>query len=260
MQVFQLFPPAGFARGRKILSWGFSIVFILAGPYLPAQEKQTYTVKGQVLSLTDELPLAGIKVILKGTDFGAQTDSLGVFRFSGVPRGVYDIVAKYPDFDATILKNVAIPPATKKDYIFNLTSNNNPLPYVDTKLDGELGLLKGFVHARIDTFKSLFAEGRLLLRATRAGELTRAYIYPRYFEILPVSQQDFRFRFYLPRGQKYHLYLIWQMEKKNYVFEQILDVARDEIDPAKAKVFDLGEMAQMGNINFSLNTKNLQSK
>ncbi|KAA3616436.1 MAG: carboxypeptidase regulatory-like domain-containing protein [Calditrichaeota bacterium] len=244
---------------RKIFFRSLILSFIIVG-YVFGQKPITYTVKGQVLSLTDQLPLPDIKVVLKDTDYSAVTDSLGVFRIFGVRRGIYDIVAKYPDFDATILKNVAIPPSTKKEYIFNLTSNDKQLPYVDTRRDGNYGVLKGQVHVNIDTFKTYFSDGRLLLRAAKAGELTRSYLYPRYFEILPVSEQNFRFQFNLPRGQYYHLYLIWQVEKEAFVFEQIVDVARDEINPEMAKKFNLIELDQMTNIIFSLETRKLRSQ
>ena len=205
------------------------------------------------------MPISGIEVLLSGTDFKIRTDSLGMFRFTGVPRGIYDIVAKYPDFDATILKSVAIPPATKKDYIFSLTSNNNPLPYADAGQNGELAVLRGEVVAKIDTFRTFFRDGRLLLRASPVGNLAKAFLYPRYFEILPVAEQNFRFQFYLPQGEQYHLYLLWQLEKDNLVFEQIVDVARDELDPAKAKIFDLAKTKQMANIKFLLKTNKLKS-
>ncbi|MCA9733985.1 MAG: carboxypeptidase regulatory-like domain-containing protein [Deferribacteres bacterium] len=236
------------------------LFFFIATYNVHAQQERTYTVKGKILSLTDGLPIKSIKVVLKGTDFSAETDSNGTFRIVGVNRGVYDIVAKYPDFDATVLKDVAIPPTEKKDYVFNLTSNDHFLPYADQAIDENLGLLQGTVHVKIDTFKNFFSDGRLILRAAKAGELTSSYLYPRHFEILPVTEQDFRFQFYLPRGQKYHLYLLWQRENNAYVFEQIVDIARDEFDAASAKQFDLKKRSEFSQIKFSLHTDKLNAQ
>ncbi|MFQ5628681.1 MAG: carboxypeptidase-like regulatory domain-containing protein, partial [bacterium] len=93
--------------------------------------RQTYTVRGEILSLVDGLPLANIRVYLKGTDYNAVSDSAGVFVIKGVPTGTYDVIAKYPDFDATILKDVIVPPPARKSFVFNLepAEKATPLPY-----------------------------------------------------------------------------------------------------------------------------------
>jgi TonB-linked SusC/RagA family outer membrane protein len=48
---------------------------------------QTNTVSGVVLSQTDDSPLAGVSVVVKGTTVGAFTDGQGRFTITGVPEG-----------------------------------------------------------------------------------------------------------------------------------------------------------------------------
>jgi hypothetical protein len=83
---------------------------------LQAQLKlpRTYTIRGQIFSVLDNLPIPNVQVVLKGTELGAKTDSTGVFEIHKVPPGIYDLVAKYPDFDAVILSGIEIPPKTQR--------------------------------------------------------------------------------------------------------------------------------------------------
>ncbi len=217
---------------------------------------RTYTVRGQILSLTDNLPIPGIEVYLKGTEYTAVTDSLGNFSISGVPPGIYDVIARYPDFDATVLRGVQVPPRARQEFVFNLQPREKPepLPFIDMQPSDSLGILEGTVVARIDTFKSYFKEGYLQLKAVRRGDLTLSYYYPVRWDVLPVAEQEYRFRFVLPRGEVYHLYVVWKAESPAYIEERILDVARRPENPRAVRHFDLRQNEHLRDIEIQVHT------
>lgn len=227
-------------------AWRILCVAILLGSHMAygqVQEGKTYTVRGEILSLVDGLPLSNIAVFLKGTDYTAHSDSNGVFEIKKVPAGVYDVIAKYPDFDATILKGVAVPPSAKKSFVFNLepADNSKPLPYLNSPPPDSLGFIEGEIKVQIDAYSAAMDNGFLLLKAAVAGDLRQGYIYPQRWKILPVNDQNFRYKFYLPKGKSYRLYLIWQETREAYLYDRILDVVRAKDNPQAALVFDLRE-------------------
>lgn len=205
---------------------------------------QTYTVRGQIFSMIDGLPLANIQVNLKGTDLSGVTDATGTFSIRGVPPGTYDIVAKYPDFDAVVLKNVSVPPRTGQSFVFNLEPQNGPtpLPFVDSRVPDSLGFVQGEVNVRIQAYDSRFESGRLVLRAVPAGDANIAYVYPAGWKLLPVQEQRFRFKFYLPEGKQYRLQLVWQEEQEAYLAERVVDEVRQ---PAQ---FDLRQRKSISDV------------
>ena len=221
---------------------------------LPAQSPRTYTLKGQILSLLDGMPLPGISVYLKGTSLTAVTDSAGVFRIRRVPPGTYDLVAKYPDFEATILRGINIPPKARKSFVFTLQPEKEvaPVPLIDSVKVDTLGWLEGQVNVRIDTFYQVFEEGWLVLKAMVAGNITESYIYPRLWKLLPVEEQHFRFKFFLPTGKKYRLYLIWRQESGGIIRENIVEVARHPQHPGRARLFDLTNRRSLTGITVNL--------
>lgn len=221
--------------------------------------RQTYTVRGEILSLIDGLPLPNIEVYLKGTNYSAISDSNGVFQIKGVPAGTYDIVAKYPDFDATILKDVVVPPPARKSYVFNLepVAATRSLPYVDRPAPDTLGSLQGEITIRIDAYSKDLERGYLQLRATVVGDLRQGYLYPQEWKVLPVDDQRFRFRFYLPKGKRYRLFLIWREPKDAYTVDRIVDVVRSEKDPSSAIVFDLRTQSMYTGIHYQVELSSL---
>ena len=238
-----------------------TIGLLLAATVVRAQINpvRTYTIRGQVFSVLDNLPIPNVQVFLRGTDLGATADSTGVFEIHRVPPGIYDLVAKYPDFDAVILSGIEIPPKTQRTYIFNLNplASTEPLPYLDLESSDSLGVLEGTVNVKIDTFRAAFKEGWLNLRAVVIDRATEAYVYPVKWRILPAEEQQFRFKFFLPRGQSYRLYLVWQSERKGSIAEKIVDVARVPGKPNVAARFDLGTNERIGDIVFDFSGKNV---
>lgn len=218
-----------------------SMMICVQSAFAQQTNRKTYTVRGEILSLVDGLPLANIAVYLKGTDHSAYSDSNGVFEIKGVPAGTYDVIAKYPDFDATILKGVAVPPPAKKSFVFNLEPANNsrPLPYLTSPPPDSLGLIEGEIRVKIDAYSAAMENGRLLLKAAVAGDMRQGYLYPQKWKILPVDDQNFRFKFYLPKGKSYRLYLIWQEAREPFVYDRIIDVVRASDNPQAALLFDL---------------------
>ena len=221
--------------------------------------RQTYTVRGEILSLVDGLPLPNIRVYLKGTEYSAISDSNGVFEIKGVPAGVYDVIAKYPDFDATILKDVAVPPTAKKSFVFNLepATAAKSLPFVDRPAPDSLGYLEGELTVRIDAYSPTLEQGYLQLRAAVAGDIRQGYLYPQQWKILPVDDQRFRFKFYVPRGKRYRLYVIWREAREAYIADRIVDVFRAPNDPKAAAIFDLRARRLRTGIRYSVDLSSL---
>jgi hypothetical protein len=58
--------------------------FIVAAFGLPASA-QTRTVSGKVLTATDNVPLEGVSVMIKGTRLGTLTDTAGNFSIQASP-------------------------------------------------------------------------------------------------------------------------------------------------------------------------------
>lgn len=250
---------------KPIMTWqcGFvGCILLLFSHASMAQvptQPTTYTVRGQVLSLLDGLPIADIEVYLKGTTLHATSDSNGVFVIRGVPPGAYDVVAKYPDFDATILQNVQVPPRAQQTFVFNLEpkTTQKPLPFLDVAPGDSLGVLEGSVEVKIDTFKSHYQDGFLVLRATVAGNLTTSYVYPQKWRLLAVHEQDFRFKFFLPRDKVYRLYLVWQEASSTSIAERIVEVARKSDTPQEAALFDLQTQQIHSQIRIMFDTEKL---
>ena len=223
-----------------------------------AQKETTFTVKGQIYSLIDQLPMPGVEVFLKNTEYSAVTGDDGIFRIQGVPRGIYDVMAKYPDADALILKDVAVPPSMNKEFVFNLMPTTPSIPYETIDTPADLGLLSGTVAVKIDTFRSDFNDGRLMLKATKVGNITEAFIYPVTWSLLPVVEQDFRFLFNVPKGEKYRLFLVWQNEHEKFIDEQIVEVAREARNSDAARIFDLTELNQINEIRIQFDARKIE--
>lgn len=73
--------------------------WILIGYYTQAQ---TGGVQGQLF--TNDQPVELANVMLKGTPFGASTDSLGHFTIANVPPGLYELVASMIGYQAVTKK------------------------------------------------------------------------------------------------------------------------------------------------------------
>lgn len=227
----------------------------IATQFLFAQQptRQTYTVRGEILSLVDGLPLANIRVALKGTDYQAVSNSAGVFEVKGVPAGTYDVIAKYPDFDATILKDVIVPPTAQKSFVFNLepAEQTKPLPYIDSPAPDSLGYLEGEIIVNIDAYNASLENGNLVLKGVVVGDSRFGYYYPQKWKILPVNDQNFRFKFYLPRGKSYRLYLVWHETQEAFLYDRIIDVIRAPENPKAALTFDLSAQSKISGIRYS---------
>ncbi len=241
-------------RGRCLCAlWLMAVAAMLISERpAAAQRTQTYTLRGQIVSLLDGLPLPGIRVKLKGTRLEAVTDSSGTFLIHKVPRGVYELVAKYPDFEATILKNIEVPPRTRQSFVFTLNPETlrPPLPVSLDRLSDSLAVLEGVVSAVIDTFRSRYEKGWLMLKAVVAGKITESYLYPQRWKLLPQPENNYRFQFVLPAGKVYHLFLLWQEEGRGFLKETILHVFRQN---GRARRFDLTRKRRIGDIRETVN-------
>ncbi|MDQ7062609.1 MAG: carboxypeptidase regulatory-like domain-containing protein [candidate division KSB1 bacterium] len=246
-------------RGTGALSWRLAWKWALMAALMfpaswpaSAQRPQTYTLRGQIVSLVDGLPLPGIRVQLKGTSLSAVTDSTGTFVIRKVPQGAYELVAKYPDFEATILKNILIPPRKRQSFVFTLNpvTQPPPLPLSPDELADSLAVLEGRVRVVIDTFRTCYEKGWLVLKAVVAGRIIESYLYPQRWRLLPAPELEFRFLFVVPAGKIYHLYLLWQEEGKGFLKETILHVFRQR---DLARRFDLKQSRHISDIRETIN-------
>jgi iron complex outermembrane receptor protein len=69
--------------------------------------QQTGTVTGRVTD-TDDRPLTGANVVLRGTDFGTATGADGTYRITGVEPGQYTIVVSFVGFRRQVASGVQI--------------------------------------------------------------------------------------------------------------------------------------------------------
>jgi len=239
------------------------ITIVFALMVLPVQSqtsRKTYTVKGQILSSLDGLPMADIKVNLQGTAFFATTNAMGQFAIPGVPVGTYNVIAKYPDFDATVLNGVEVPPSARKSFVFNLdpTDAQKPMPLVDSFVPDYLGTLSGFVNVRIDTFHTAFRDGKLALKAVSVKNALRSFYYPTLWELLPIKDQRFRFEFSLPLQEEYRFYLVWQKETEHYKEEKTVDVVRKDNEQNRVRLFDFKSERRISDIVINVNADRIK--
>ncbi len=247
---------------RAIAGSAFLFILILTTHLFSQQNGQgrTYTVRGQILSLVDNLPLANIQVQLSGTDFTGVTNEGGQFEIKGVPRGEYDVIAKYPDFDVTVLRNVQVPPQSRQEFVFELdpVEDAEPLPYTDViDLPDSLGAIEGEIIANLEQFSASLGNGQVILKATVAGNLTKGFLYPKKWKLLPDKEQTFRFKFVLPKGEKYRLYLVWQETKDTYIEDRIIDVVRAAASQNQAALFDLTVRDEYKDVSYTLDVKKI---
>ncbi|MDZ7317918.1 MAG: TonB-dependent receptor [candidate division KSB1 bacterium] len=92
-------------RESKIILMGIALIFSLV-PFL--QAGTTGLLKGEVIDQKSRQPLAGVNVVIIGTNFGAATDQAGKFVVYHVPAGVYQVKATMMGYQPCIIENVRI--------------------------------------------------------------------------------------------------------------------------------------------------------
>lgn len=87
---------------------GLRRTVLIVGLALTATAAEALELEGFVVDGHDEL-LAGVTVSIEGTPFVTQTDSLGAFRFTDVPRGRYTISARRACVVSGYVADVTLP-------------------------------------------------------------------------------------------------------------------------------------------------------
>ena len=90
---------------------------------IPLMAQSGFTIKGTVLSATDQLPIPGVSVIIKGTSKGASTDFDGIFSLN-VNQG--DIL----EVSFLGFKTALVTVGTKKEITISLTEDTSVLDEV----------------------------------------------------------------------------------------------------------------------------------
>lgn len=70
-----------------------------------------------------EIPIIGARVQLRGTAFGAITDTVGFYQITGIPRGTYDIIYSAQGYQTFIFKSISI----KNDTITEIDMALSPI-------------------------------------------------------------------------------------------------------------------------------------
>ncbi|WP_162912068.1 carboxypeptidase-like regulatory domain-containing protein [Pontibacter actiniarum] len=81
------------------------LILLLLTTYLDSfcqtENRTKAYIEGIVVSGVNKKPLADVYVSLKHKGFGTVTDSLGYFRFDGVPEGKYHLITHYFGYSET---------------------------------------------------------------------------------------------------------------------------------------------------------------
>ncbi len=157
-----LAPRAGAANARARSVAGSSAV------------QQSATIVGQVIDSTSATPLAGVSVVVEGTDLGALTDGAGRYHIAGVPAGAYTLAAQRLGY-ATQRRAVRVPAEGVLTVDFALVTSATMLnEIIVTGTPGgqarrELGNSVGVVNATAELSKSEAPDLGSLLNSRVAG-------------------------------------------------------------------------------------------
>jgi iron complex outermembrane receptor protein len=98
----------------------FVAIFLTFGLAGTSVAQQTGTLTGRVAD-TDNQPLAGANVVLRGTDFGTATGSDGRYRITGIEPGRYDVVVSFIGYQEQAVTGVQIEAGETVQRDFTLT-------------------------------------------------------------------------------------------------------------------------------------------
>ena len=96
-------------RMRCTLAWVVVVCFtLLATPRVSIHAGETGVVAGQVTDAETGEPLAGVPVVLQGSNRGTVTDAEGHYYLLGVPPGIYTLVYTYVGYRRADVSDVHI--------------------------------------------------------------------------------------------------------------------------------------------------------
>jgi hypothetical protein len=86
----------------------FTLSLITLFFYVNLAAQTTQTIRGRILDITNDKPLAGANITLKNTRQGAQTDDNGYFRLEKVPVGRYQLVISSVSFETQTISEILV--------------------------------------------------------------------------------------------------------------------------------------------------------
>ena len=94
-------------------------IFVLLFSAMSLLAQSTGTIRGTAIS-SDNTPLEGVNVFIKGTKLGAATDVDGNFFISTIPAGIYQVTASRVGFEKVILTQIKVKPSLTTEINFIL--------------------------------------------------------------------------------------------------------------------------------------------
>lgn len=104
-------------------------VFFLSISFAYSQ-KSVSTIRGYVLDADSHVPLPGATVILKNTEKGTSTDSVGAFRFDNLETGRYLVQSSFIGYKTTTQPEVLLESGKEQVITFYLTPGDTTLSEV----------------------------------------------------------------------------------------------------------------------------------
>lgn len=95
---------------------GFLLIFLLWAP--STLLAQTGTISGRVYDDLSNEPLEYAAAQVRGTNYGAFTDSLGKFTIDGIPPGLYNIQVTYGGYNTEVISEIQV--TNSKPYVIEV--------------------------------------------------------------------------------------------------------------------------------------------
>ncbi|MFM2394115.1 MAG: hypothetical protein RLZZ546_2097 [Bacteroidota bacterium] len=86
----------------------FLVLFFLSIVFFGLHAQNLGIISGTIIDLTDQRPIEFASVILEGTEYGATTDSNGIFKIQGIVPKSYNVSISYLGYNTKKLFNVVI--------------------------------------------------------------------------------------------------------------------------------------------------------
>ncbi len=169
----------------SIKSTYFLLVFLFLTNVLAAQE--TGAIRGTVTEPDGNIPIAGVDISVKGTDFSDVTDMEGIFEISGLNPGAYQLIFRSIGYlTQTKSMNVSSGSTTQMDITLE------PIPDDNANSDQGQGIIEGVISESDKTFTLPGAE--IWIEGTGIGTITDNEGYYRLLNV-PAGQQYINYRY-----------------------------------------------------------------
>jgi len=114
----------------------FTLLFGLwIGLIIPLLAAHNGSIQGQLFDAENRQPLLGANVMIKGTTNATTTNALGIFSFSNLEAGNYQLTVSYLGYEEKTVENIAVKDAESTVLKIDLVPSVILLPYVQIKPD-----------------------------------------------------------------------------------------------------------------------------